>query len=81
MTANVLPYFKAMGMRQDLMPFFDEKKTVGGKEFTLHIFFEHLDNNNKFESMLNLLTEEDEGYCKKITRASSSPCSGDMDGL
>ena len=61
-----LPGFgKLAGIRSDLLPFFDEQKMDGTEMTYLHLFFESLDRRRDFDAMLALLTEEDEGYCKK----------------
>ena len=53
----------ALGIRENLVPFFNKKMQDESGELSLHIFFERLDARRDFEAMLTLLSQECEnGY-------------------
>ena len=55
----------ALGIRDDLVPFFNKKMEDDSGEVSLHIFFERLDARREFDAMLALLNEKDQdGYTK-----------------
>lgn len=55
----------AFGIRDDLVPLFNQKMEEEGGTVSLHILFERLDACHKFDAMLALLNKKDEkGYMK-----------------
>ena len=51
----------ALGIRENLVPFFNKKMQDESGEVSLHIFFERLDARRDFEAMLTLLVCKEGG--------------------